>query len=109
MTIDNKLKFRAVAPEDIQIPSALLQDGLVAANDLHYKKDEASFVLVINRFCWERNYDSKSEKQQNRCLCGLKVGNVERVSGNVVLVKGQISFTIYCRLRMKYPKKMKEL
>ena len=76
----NKLKLRAVAAEDVEIMSALLQDGLVAASDLHYQKDAASFVMVINRYCWEQADDTESETQPNRCLCGLKVNHVKRVS-----------------------------
>ena len=80
MTEANRLKLRAVAAEDVEIMSALLQDGLVAASDLHYQTDEASFMMVINRFCWEQADDSKSETQPNRCLCGLKVGHVKKLS-----------------------------
>ena len=80
MTKENRLKLRAVAEEDVEVMSALLQDGLVAASDLHYQKDEASFVMVINRFCWEQADDSESQTQPNRCLCGLKVAHVTRVS-----------------------------
>ena len=80
MTEENRLKLRAVAAEDVEIMSALLQDGLVAASDLHYQTDEASFMMVINRFCWEQADDSGSETQLNRCLCGLKVAHVKQVS-----------------------------
>ena len=80
MTEENRLKLRAVAAEDVEIMSALLQDGLVAASDLHYQKDAASFVMVINRFCWEQTDDTDSETHHNRCLCGLKVAHVKQVS-----------------------------
>ena len=80
MTEENRLKLRAVAVEDVEIMSALLQDGLIAASDLHYQKDAASFAMVINRYCWEQTDDTESEKQPNRCLCGLKVAHVQRVS-----------------------------
>ena len=80
MTEENRLKLRAVAAEDVEIMSALLQDGLVALSDLHYQKDEASFVMVINRFCWEQADDTESETHSNRCLCGLKVAHVKQVS-----------------------------
>ena len=80
MTEENKLKLRAVAAEDLEIISALLQDGLVAASDLNYQKDSASFVMIINRFCWEQADDTESETQPNRCLCGLKVAHVKQVS-----------------------------
>ena len=80
MTEENKLKLRAVAAEDIEILSTLLQDGLVASSDLHFEKDEAWFVMVINRFCWEKAIDGEPETHPKRCLCGLKVGHVKRVS-----------------------------
>ena len=80
MTEENRLKLRAVAAEDVEIMSALLQDGLVAASDLHYQKDAASFVMVINRFCWEQVNETESQTQPNRCLCGLKVAHVNQVS-----------------------------
>ena len=80
MTEANRLKLRAVAAEDVEIMSALLQDGLVAASDLHFQKDAASFVMVVNRFCWEQADDTESETQPNRCLCGLKVAHVQQVS-----------------------------
>ena len=80
MIEENKLKLRAVAAEDIEILSTLLQDGLVASSDLHYEKDEAWFVMVINRFCWEQANDGEPGTQPNRCLCGLKVGHVKHVS-----------------------------
>ena len=80
MTEENRLKLRAVAAEDVEIMSALLQDGLVAASDLHYQKDAASFVMVINRFCWEQVDDTELQTPLNRCLCGLKVAHVKQVS-----------------------------
>ena len=80
MTEYSRLKLWAVAAEDVQVLSALLQDGLVAASDLHYQRDEASFLMVINRFCWEQADESGSVIQPNRCLCGLKVAYVKQVS-----------------------------
>ena len=80
MTEENKLKLRAVAAQDIEILSTLLQDGLVASSDLHYEKNEGWFMMVINRFCWEQANDGEPETQLNRCLCGLKVSHVKHVS-----------------------------
>ena len=80
MTEESGLKLRAVTADDIEILSALLQDGLVAASDMHYQKHEAIFVMVINRFCWEQAIDGELETLPNRCLCGLKVGYVNKVS-----------------------------
>ena len=69
MAEDNRLKLRAITAEDIKVLSALLQDGLVAASDMHYEKSENSFVMVINRFCWEHDDDSASEIQAQVVVC----------------------------------------
>ena len=80
MTKEKRLKLRAVAAEDVEVISTLFQDGLVATSDMHYQKDAASFMMVINRFCWEQADDPESEIQPSRCLCGLKVAHVKQVS-----------------------------
>ena len=50
-------------------------------SDLYYQKDAASFVMVVNRFCWEHELIGVfQERQPNRCLCGVKVGHVRWVS-----------------------------
>ena len=76
MTEQNRLKLKAVASEDIKVISALLQDSLVSASDLRYLADEASFIMVVNRYCWE--LDSAEDPPQ-RCLCGLRVAAVRHV------------------------------
>ena len=80
MVEDNRLKLRAVAAKDIEALSALLQDSLINASDLHYQKSENCFMMIINRFCWEKDNDGASERHFTRCLCGLKVGHVKQVS-----------------------------
>jgi hypothetical protein len=47
------LKLLAVAPEDLEILSAHLQDALVPICDIAYLGDERLFVMVVNRFKWE--------------------------------------------------------
>ena len=106
MIEENKLKLRAVAAEDIEILSTLLQDGLVASSDLHYEKDESWFVMVINRFCWEQANDGEPETQPNRCLCGLKVGHVKHVSQRG-LSAASTQFYNLLSSRLKRPKRTK--
>ena len=77
MTDHNRLKLKAVAGEDVQVISALLQDGLVAASDLRYQAEEASFIMVVNRYCWELD---NADQHPQRCMCGLKVGAVRQVA-----------------------------
>lgn len=54
--------------------SALLQDALLASADMQFLPDDKSFVVLANRFCWEAD-----QKAPKRRLCGLKIGQVEKV------------------------------
>ena len=62
MTENNRLKLQAVALEDVKILSALLQDGLVAASDLHYQKRgqlcDASTGSAGSRLMKNQKYNS---------------------------------------------------
>ncbi len=48
------LKLRAHDEEDLRAIAVCLQDALVPLADAAYLKGEKRFVLVANRFCWER-------------------------------------------------------
>ncbi len=81
MTGKAPLKLMARAPEDITVFSALLQDALVASSDFRFIRDENSFVLLANRYCWE-----DGQQTLQRCLCGLKIGTVEKVQKKQMLL-----------------------
>ena len=78
MTTLDRLKLRAVAAEDIEVLSALLQDSLIAASDIQFLAEEACLVMVLNRYCWEQN-SSETQAQPSRCMCGLKVTSVSQI------------------------------
>lgn len=48
------LKLRARDEEDLQAIAACLQDALVPLADMTFLKPEGRFVMVANRFRWER-------------------------------------------------------
>jgi hypothetical protein len=48
------LKLRAYDAEDLRALAACLQDALVPLADVAYLKAEKRFVMVANRFMWER-------------------------------------------------------
>ena len=58
MASSRLLKLRAHDAEDLAVVSALLQDAIVPAKEMTYLADERRFVLVANRFMWERQPDS---------------------------------------------------
>lgn len=74
MTEPQPLKLIARSSDDIQVMSALLQDALLASADMQFIPDDNSFVVLANRFCWEAD-----QKAPQRRLCGLKIGQVEKV------------------------------
>ena len=49
-----KLKLRAEDAEDLAVLSAFLQDALVPVAEMVFLPDEQRFILVANRFMWER-------------------------------------------------------
>ena len=48
------LKLRAVDAEDLAVLGACLQDALVPVQDMRFLGAENRFVMVANRFCWEK-------------------------------------------------------
>ncbi len=48
------LKLRVRDADDLTVLSSLLQDALLPVQDMTFLKNERRFVMVLNRFCWER-------------------------------------------------------
>ena len=83
MKMDTAESLRLVAKDetDLEVVSALLQDAIIAGADMHYDAQHDCFMIVANRFCWERPAlaginDSKGEAVRERALCGLRVNHV---------------------------------
>jgi hypothetical protein len=75
------LKLRAEDADDLAVLSACLQDAFVAVCDLAYIPEERSFVLVANRFRWERaRRRGMGGPGYERVLCALTFDEVDRVS-----------------------------
>ena len=49
-----RLKLRARDAADMDVLAALLQDAIVPLGEMDYLPRERRFVLVLNRFMWER-------------------------------------------------------
>jgi hypothetical protein len=79
------LRLRAEDAEDLAVISACLQDALVAVRDLAYDRVERRFMLVANRFCWERSGSGAQEGAQEgtrfeRTLCGVMFDEIDGVA-----------------------------
>lgn len=48
------LKLRVRDEDDLTVLSTLLQDALLPVQDMTFLPREKRFVMVLNRFCWER-------------------------------------------------------
>jgi hypothetical protein len=73
-----KLKLRAEDAADLAVISTFLQDALVPVADMVFLPDEQRFVLVANRFMWERPpLDKKGHCE--RTLTGVAFDGVTAV------------------------------
>ena len=74
-------KLRAEDADDLAVISACLQDALVAVRDLAFVQPDQTFLMVANRFRWERAARrARGEAGYQRTLCGITFGAVVAVS-----------------------------
>jgi Protein of unknown function (DUF2948) len=75
------LRLRAEDADDLAVISACLQDALVAVRDFAYMAEDRTFLVVANRFRWERALrPARGESGYQRTLCGITFGGVSKVS-----------------------------
>lgn len=67
------MKLKALSEEDLPMLSSVLQDALCPVMDMTFLAERGEFVLLVNRFVWER------EDQDLRCHALVRVPGVERV------------------------------
>ena len=75
------LRLVAQDEADIEVVSALLQDAIIAGSDMHFDAQNSCFLIVANRFCWERPAladvnASSGGAVHERALCGLRISHV---------------------------------
>ena len=86
MQTDQAESLRLVAKDetDLEVVSTLLQDAIIAGADMHYDAQHDCFMIVANRFCWERPAladmnDSNGGAVHERALCGVRINHVTGV------------------------------
>jgi hypothetical protein len=72
------LKLRARDPADLEVLSACLQDAIVPIGDMAFEPAARRFVMVANRFCWERA-DQVGDEPFDRVNCGVMFEGVNTV------------------------------
>jgi len=75
--VTETLKLRARDAEDLQVLSACLQDAILSISDMTYERAARRFVMVANRFCWERVDDH--DGAFDRVNCGVIFEGVNAV------------------------------
>ena len=67
------LKLYGRSAEDMHIMSTYLQDAVAQLGDMAHLADEKRFVILFNRFCWER------ESAPMRVRSALQLANVAAI------------------------------
>jgi hypothetical protein len=74
------LRLRARDADDLAVLSAALQDAIVPVHDITFLRPERSFVMALNRFCWEQPAQLVDGQEfWQRTLCGVRVQGVDAV------------------------------
>ncbi|WP_374374549.1 DUF2948 family protein [Dongia sp.] len=112
MTTTTVTDFRVMAKdaEDLAIVAACLQDALVPLSEIQYLPDEQRFIMLLNRFRWERHPEGRSGKAtaksgdasfrdaddyhdtEQRIHCGLCVDRVTAVRSRGIDLKKRGAF-----------------
>ena len=79
------LKLRASDKEDLSVISAVLQDAVIARDEMTFLKEESRFAFVANRFRWEdenRDIPLEGNLIYERVNCGICFDTVTTVRQN---------------------------
>ena len=90
MSQDEKgnLKLIVRNREDLKVISAYSQDSIVAVKDITFLKKNRIFLMLINRFMWER-IERKINTQSQRIRCALKFEGILKVQSKKINQKNK--------------------
>ena len=78
---DSALYLGAFTPDDVEVMSTILQDGIFFINDLAWLKKKRQVAVLVNRFRWENKSeytDKNSAPERVKSL--LIIDNVLNIS-----------------------------
>jgi len=81
---EERLRLRVRDGADLEVLSTLLQDAIIPGGDMLYDQNGHRFILIANRFCWERPAlaglsGEDGTPVHERSLCGVRIEHVEKV------------------------------
>ena len=77
--MNERLRLKAVDPEDLQVMAACLQDALIPLNEMAFMTGEHRFLAAFNRFQWERAATPEKAHSLTLCQSVLRVDRVRDV------------------------------
>ena len=84
--VDSRVRLRAASMPDVEVISALLQDAIIPGEDMTFDRAGRRFVMVANRFCWDRQpldgVTSETARPYERRLCGVRIEGVSAVAAS---------------------------
>ncbi len=87
---DSALYLGAVTPEDLEVISSILQDGIFFVKDLAWLKKKRQLAVLINRFRWEnKSVHTMKKTTPERVRSLLIVDNVLNVSSKGIDSSGR--------------------
>ena len=77
---ERPLRLIARGPDDLQVMSALVQDGVLTGADLRFNRARGRFSMLINRFRWEdREQAAAANRRFERVRSVLDFADVRAV------------------------------
>ncbi len=74
------LRLKAINGDDLDIMAVLMQDAIISHPNSYYDKEQGTFTLKSNRFCWEtRHYRFNHQKVYQRVLTCLQFQEITHV------------------------------
>ncbi|MCZ4261901.1 DUF2948 family protein [Limimaricola sp. G21655-S1] len=67
--VQRPLRLKALDGDDVQVISALVQDSVLPASEMAWKKSERRFAMLLNRFRWEDPVTTREAERVQAVLC----------------------------------------
>jgi len=81
------LKLIGENKEDLSVISAYVQDSIVNVGDIVFLKKNRIFLMLINRFMWEKV--EEKTKQNKRIRCAIKFEGILKVKSKKITQKNK--------------------
>lgn len=76
---EEPLRLKALTQDDLQVISALTQDGVFPATEMTFRRPQRRFALLLNRFRWEDPASASQAHAPERVQSVLAFEDVMRV------------------------------